>query len=270
MSHAIPRVLGCALGLLAGPGLAFAYPGGTPLFVTDAAPFCSSCHSSVSVDQLQGLPPQRASNELAATKHLATIRAAGEGSPYAELTDAQRDALIAGIEAIDAGSTVRLLVPDTLAPGAVFEATVEATGGGGPVVGLALVDSNQRYQARPAASAGWRVIERPRVVGPDGQAQTRFTDGRNPALSPAISYVNIYGVKAQPSAGKFDTVSATFRLRAPSEPGTYPLAAVFLYGTEKGSPHGAVETAFGVLPRGTYTGHSGRVRFSAVKQIAVK
>ena len=62
----------------------------------------------------------------------------------------------------------------------------------------------------------------------------------------------------------------TLRLRAPSEPGTYPLAAVFLYGTEKGSPHGAVETMRGKAPRGTYLANAGRVRFSDVLQIAVE
>ncbi len=82
--------------------------------------------------------------------------------------------------------------------------------------------------------------------------------------------MNVYDVKADPAAGSYSKVSMTVRLRAPNEPGTYPLAAVFLYGTEKASPHGAVEASLGrILPRGGYTGNSGRVRFSDVLQIQV-
>ena len=33
---------------------AIAYPGGTPVYQTDAAPFCASCHSSRSADALAG------------------------------------------------------------------------------------------------------------------------------------------------------------------------------------------------------------------------
>ncbi len=257
-------------GLLAFAGPVQAYPGGTPAFVTDVAPFCAGCHSSVSEAQLAGVPVARVQAELVANKHIAKIRDAGEDSPYAQLTEAQREELIAGVQAIDANSAVRVLAPSKLEPGAVFEVTVEAKGGGGPVVGLALVDSDQRWQARPAPSAGWHVIEKPRVIGPDGQEQTRFTDGRHPSLAPGIAYVNVYDVKADPAAGSYSKVSMTLRLRAPKEPGTYPLAAVFLYGTEKASPHGAVEASLGrILPRGGYTGNSGRVRFSDVLQIQV-
>jgi mono/diheme cytochrome c family protein len=253
-----------------GPGLAQAYPGGTPAFVTDAAPYCASCHSSVSAAQLTGVPEARVQAELIANKHLAKIRTPAEGSPYAELTDEQRAALIRGIEQIDAASRVDLVTPDALEPGQVFEVTVTATGGGGPVVGIALVDADPRWQARPAASAGWHVLEKPSVVGPDGQAQTDFTDRRNPALAPGISYVNVYGVESDPGAGKFSSVSVTYRLRAPSQPGSYPLGVVMLYGTEKGAPFGAVETIQGDVPRGGFTANSGRVRFGEVRQIRVQ
>ena len=59
------------------------------------------------------------------------------------------------------------------------------------------------------------------------------------------------------------------RCPAPREPGSYPLAAVFLYGTEKGAPHGAVETIRGVVPRGGFSANSGRVRFSEVVRVQV-
>ncbi len=265
-----PLALAAALAVVpAGRGLA--YPGGTPSYVTDVAPFCSSCHSSLVESELAGVPPERAQSELAANKHIVEIRSARRGSPYAGLSEQQRSELIAGIEKIDAAASVQLLAPATLKPGQVFEVTVEAKGGGGPVVGLALVDAAQRFQARPAPGAGWVVMETPRVVGPDGQPQTRFTDGRDPALAPGISYVNVYGVSADTAAGKYSSVSATFRLRAPSQPGTYPLAAAFWYGTEKGSPHGAVDTPTGrKMPVGKFGGHGGRVRFSSVLQIKIE
>ncbi len=266
MRHLLLPAFG--LGLL--PALAFGYPGGTPSYVTDLAPFCASCHSSLSLDSLAGAPEKRAEAELASHKHLAKIRAAKAGSPYAKLTAEQREELIQGIERIDAASSVEIVVPQQLKPGQEFEVTLTARGGGGPVVGLALVDAPHRWQARPAASAGWRIVDRPTVTGPDGQIQTRFLDGRRPDLAPGISYVNVYGIEADPGAGSFSTVQVTYRLRAPVEAGTYPLAAAFLYGTEKGSPHGAVETLQGRAPIGGFGASAGRVRFSEVVQIRVE
>jgi hypothetical protein len=263
-------VLTCLVSLGGLAPMALAYPGGTPSYVTDVAPFCTGCHSSTSPDQLQGVPARRVQAEQAANKHLASIRAAKEGSPYASLTDEQREALIRGIEQIDAASRIEILAPATLKAGQVFEVTLNSTGGAGPVVGLALVDANQRWQARPAASAGWRVLEKPRVTGPDGQPQTRFTDGRNAALAPGTSYVNVYGVSTDPGLGRFSSVSATFRLRAPEAPGEYPLAGVLLYGTEKAAPHGAVESLQGKRPLGGFAGNSGRVKFTPVLRIRVE
>jgi hypothetical protein len=252
------------------PAVADAYPGGTPSFVTDAAPYCASCHSSVSAAQLETVPEPRAQAELAPNKHIAKIRNPKQGSPYAELTEGQREELIQGIERIEAAARVEIVAPATLKAGQVFEVTVTATGGGGPVIGLALVDSAQRWQARPATSAGWYVLEKPSVTGPDGQLQTRFTDGRNPRLAPGLTYVNVYGVEADTAAQRYSKVSVSYQLRAPSLAGTYPLAVAFLYGTEKGSPHGAVETIRGKVPRGGFTANAGRVRFSDVLQIQVR
>lgn len=252
------------------PAVAAAYPGGTPNYVADVAPFCASCHSSVSIDQLQGVPEQRASAELAVNKHIAKIQAAPEGSPYASLSAQERQALIEGIQRIDRNSAVRVVAPQSVNADQVIEVTVQARGGGGPVVGIALVDSDQRWQASPAPSRGWQVIEMPRVTGPDGQPQTDFTSRRNPSLAPAVSYVNVTGIRADPVADRYDDVAVTYRLRAPNRSGTYPLAAAFLYGTEKASPYGAVETIRGRLPLGGTAANSGRVRFSEVLRIEVK
>lgn len=249
---------------------AHAYPGGTPYYVTDVAPFCASCHSSVSADQFSGVPPQRVQAELADGKHLSKIRAATEGSPYAKLSDAQRGELIADVQKIDAASSVKVAAPTSLKAGQVFEVTITAVGGGGPVVGIALVDSNQRWQARPASAAGFHVLDTPKVLGSDGQPQTRFTDARDPALSPGVTYVNVYDVVSSPGQGKFPTVSVTYQLRAPAVPGSYGLGAAFLYGTEKGARNGAVETLRGVQPVGGFTGNGGRVLFSEIVALEVE
>jgi hypothetical protein len=264
------RALLLAWAWLLSSAPAAGYPGGTPSFVTDVAPFCANCHSSVSAEQLAGVPEARVQAELVATKHVARIREARPDGPYGKLSPAARAALLDGIAKIDAATRVALSVPGEVAAGQEFEASVEAVGGGGPVVGIALVDAAHRFQARPATSAGFLVVARPSVRGPDGRPQTRFTDGRNPALPPGVTYVNVYDVVADPAAGKFTTVGASWRLRAPALPGAYPLAAVLLYGTEKGSPHGAVETLQGKQPLGGFGSAAGRVRFSDVVQIRVK
>jgi hypothetical protein len=168
MARLLPAV---ALALCAPAGVA-AYPGGTPYFVTDVAPYCTSCHSSVSASQFTGVPEQRVQAELADAKHLAKIRGAAEGSPYAKLSAEQRATLLEDVQKIDDASSISLAVPPTLGVGQKFEVTVSAIGGGGPVVGIALVDSNQRWQARPATSAGFAVLDTPSVRDPDGKPQT--------------------------------------------------------------------------------------------------
>jgi hypothetical protein len=62
-----------------------------------------------------------------------------------------------------------------------------------------------------------------------------------------------------------------FTLRAPDRPGSYPLAAAYLYGTEKSTVLGYTTNAMGFKePRGGLAGHSGRVLFSDLLQIEVK
>ncbi len=249
---------------------ALAYPGGTPFFVTDVAPYCASCHSSTSDDQLTGAPAARVSAELAANKHIAKIKNVGEQSAYKGLSPEQREALIAGIQKIDAATTIALKAPASVKPGELIDVVVEVTGGSAPVLGIALVDSNQRWQSRPATSVGWQVTAMPVVTGPDGVPQTKFTDGRNSALPPGITYVNVVGITADPGANKYSTVKVAWKLRAPAQAGSVPLAAVLLYGTEISAPNGAVETPMGKSPVGGFTGSSGRVKFSDVQKIEVK
>ena len=93
--------------------LAQAYPGGTPTYQTDVAPYCAGCHSSINEQALAGAG-DRATKEVADNKHLASI-AAGRGA-YEELSEADRQRLIELIRAVDANSTVTVQFPPQVAP----------------------------------------------------------------------------------------------------------------------------------------------------------
>jgi hypothetical protein len=261
---ALAAVLAAALG----PASAGAYPGGTPAFQTDVAPFCAGCHSSRSADALAGAG-ERAERELAETKHLARILA-GQGG-YASLSAPDREALARQIRALDAASTVALACPEAVAPGAVFEAVVEVTGGGGPVAGVGLVDADHRWWARPAASAGWQVVAPPEVTGADGARQEAWLARRPESAGRNLSFVNVTGMASDAARARFARARIVFTLRAPDRPGSYPLAAVFLYGTEKSTVLGYTTDSEGREEvRGGLEGGSGRVLFTPVRRIEVR
>lgn len=250
-------------------GTAGAYPGGTPSYQTDVAPFCAACHSSRDAAALEGAG-ERATKELAANKHIAVIRAADPRSGYASLSEADRATLIGHIEALDRASTVTLEAPASVEAGATFRVTVKVTGGAGPVVGVALVDRAHRWYARPAASAGWQVVAPPEIrVG--GELKTDWLDKRPAAAGRNLSFVNVTDIHSDASKGEFASAEVTFTLRAPAQPGATPLAAAYLYGTEKGSPLGTTTDALGRTRTlgGTGAG-SGRVLFSEVRTIRVE
>ena len=256
------------VALLAAPGVSLAYPGGTPSFQTDAAPYCAGCHSSRSDAALAGAG-ERAAKEVAERKHLSVLLSGQKG--YASLTEADRRALGDQIRALDEASTVTLAAPASLLPGQSFDVRVDVTGGAGPVVGIMLVDRDHRWFARPASSAGWRVIAPPQITGPDGQLQTEWLSRRPEADGRNISYVNVEKIASDSAAKKWSKASVVFTLRAPDHPGVYPLAAVFLYGTEKSSVLGYTTDPVGNKePRGGLTGGSGRVLFTPVQTITVK
>jgi hypothetical protein len=258
-----------ALAAFALATVAGAYPGGTPSYQTDVAPFCASCHSSRDVNALDGAGA-RATKELVENKHLAVIRAADPRSGYAALSEADRAALIGHIEALDRASTVSLEAPASVKAGATFSVTVKVTGGAGPVVGVALVDRAHRWYARPASSAGWQVTAPPEIrVG--GERKSDWIEKRPAAAGRNLSFVNVTGIRSDAAKGEFASAQVTFTLRAPAQPGPTPLAASFLYGSEKGSPLGTTTDAIGekhIL--GGFTGGSGRVLFTPVRMIRVE
>ncbi len=249
------------------PGLGAAYPGGTPSFQTDVAPYCAACHSSRDESALAGAG-DRAAKKVAERGHIAVILSGQKG--YASLSETDRKMLADQIRALDEASTVALAVPASVKAGEAFQVTVSVTGGAGPVVGVALVDRAHRWLARPAASAGWRSAGPPQVTGPDGQPQNEWLSNRPESAGRDISYVNVTGIASDSVAKNWAKASVVFSLRAPDQPGTYPLAAAYFYGTEKSTVLGYTTSPLGRKEvRGGLGGGSGRVLFSKVAQIQV-
>jgi len=215
-------------GTLAVVGLAggaLAYPGGTPSFQTDVAPFCAACHSSLSEDALEGAG-EYATKQLVANKHIAPILA-GKGA-YGELSEADRAALVDHIRAVDASSTIEMTFPPQVRPGESVQVSVTLRGGAGPVVGVALVDRPHRWYARPASSAGWKVLGAPTVIGPDGQPQSKWIDSRPERFGRGLTFVNVTGVEGDAAAGTWSESKVIFTLQAPDKPGDYPLVGDYL------------------------------------------
>jgi hypothetical protein len=246
----------------------FAYPGGTPEFQTDVTPFCAACHSSLEASALAGAG-DRAQMETAKRKHLAAI-ASGEKA-YGKLTEEERATLVGHIQAVDANSTIKLEFPPTVRPGETFQVTVKLTGGAGPVVGVGLVDRAHRWYARSAVTAGWEIVGAPTIIGPNGVPQSDWIENRPERFERNLTYVNVTGVESDATTGKWAKSKVIFTMQAPDKAGEYPLVGVYFYGTEKASPLGFEEhPIYGKIPRGTYTGKSGRVKFSEVNMITVK
>jgi hypothetical protein len=261
------KIVALAAGAAGIAAAAGAYPGGTPTFQTDAAPYCASCHSSLSEEALAGAG-ERAAKELAANKHLATILA-GQGA-YADLGEADRQKLAEYVRAVDAASTIELETPPRVAPGETLAVTVKTTGGAGPALGVALVDAPHRWYARPASAVGWQVASAPTVIA-DGKPQSTWIEKRPENLGRALSFVNVTGVQSDAVLGKWAETKIVFTLRAPDRPGDYPLVAAYFYGTEKASPLGTKMNPLGFAePRGGFTGNSGRVVFTPVRVISVR
>jgi hypothetical protein len=174
-------VLVCAVGALASHGAA-AYPGGTPNYQTDAAPFCAGCHSSREAAALAGAG-ERAEKEVAERKHIAVILSGQMG--YGKLSESDRRTLVDQVRALDEASSVTLKAPAVVKAGEVFQVQVRVTGGAGPVVGVGLVDRPHRWYARPVASAGFAVSAPPEITGSDGKPRTKWLERRPARLQPA-------------------------------------------------------------------------------------
>lgn len=256
-----------ALAVCLGAAGVRAYPGGTPHFQTDVAPYCAACHSSTAETDLAGLG-DRATAELALNKHHAAIRA-GLG-PYAELSEADRALLVEQLITVDRNATIALEAPAQVAIGEIFQVTIKLTGGAGPVVAVGLVDRAHRYFARPASALGWQVVGAPTVIGPRGP-QTEWIEGRPERDGREITFVNVEGTGSSVDRDTWARAKVIFSLRAPLEAGDYPLVGAYFYGTEKAATLSTRQTSDrGPQPLGGFSGASGRIKFSERVLVSVK
>jgi len=246
-----------------------AYPGGTPRAVTNAAPYCATCHSSVNAQQLREMPADASGGLLIENRHYSAITNGDER--YQKLEPADRQKLLDAIKAMDANCKVELAVSAAkVKASGTITVTVTTHGGAGPVVGVMLTDNDLRFQAGPVQAQGFVITKAPDVTGPDGKPQTKFLDGRASELTKNINYVNIQDVQSDPAAGTYPTCKVVWTLAAPAKPGEYTISAAFLYGTEKASPLGRVEAPGGrVLPVGGQSAASGRIQFAKPVKVVV-
>lgn len=246
---------------------AWADPYGPPRAVTDMAPFCATCHASTSLIQLPELSSEAAAAELAESKHLAKIRS---DPAYKDLTAPDREALIAAVKWMDENSSVTLAAPTVVKRNSRIEVIVVTKGGAGPVVGVSLVDSGLRFQARPIGSSGFKVLGPALALGPDRRPQGGWAERRYRGSDLGLATVLISGIHGDAESKRIEETRTTWVLRAPPEPGNYTLAAVFFYGTEKADARGTVMRDGRAEPRGGLQGGSGRVMFSQVAKITVQ
>jgi hypothetical protein len=246
--------------------VALADPYGPPHAVTDMAPFCATCHASTSLGQLPDLAPDIAAGETIEEKHLKEIKT---GSPYKDLTSAERVTLLSAIRWVDEHAAVTIQAPAKAKRNSRVEVTVTTKGGAGPVVGVSLVDSAVRYQARPISSSGFKILGPPLVVGPDRKTQAQWIDRRLKGADMGLNTIMIFGIQGIAVADRVDETRTTWTLRTPAEPGGYTLAAAFYYGTEKAHALGTVIRNGRAEPRGGLTGGSGRIMFSTLIAITV-
>jgi hypothetical protein len=252
---------------LCSSSIASAYPGGPLQDVTDAAPYCAGCHSSTDENQLRDMQGPR-KQQMLASNHIAAIKAGGGN--YSKLTPDQRNQLAADVQKVDDNAKVSLDVPSVLARGADFAARVETQGGSGPVVGVMLLDDDLRNQAREIEAENFAIIGAPEVIGPDGKRQEQWEARRFDDLARNLNFLVVFGVKADLATNQFSSTKVVYNLSAPTKPGKYTMCAAFLYGTEKASPIGRVETHGRTLPLGGFDGASGRIKFSELKTIEVR
>lgn len=245
----------------------YTYPNGPLWYATDVGPFCAGCHASTNAKQFPEHPKEFAEQWTIEGKHLVDFQ---KGEAYKDMKPEEKEQLIAQIKKIDANASVKLDAPKTVKAGETFTVKVTAHGGGGPVNGVALTDNDLRFQARPIPSEGFKIMKAPEIMGPDGKKQTKWNDLRYKKLDGNINFAIIFGIKPDLEKNQFDTSTVEWTLRAPTDPGTYTVAAAFFYGTEMASPLGTIEQFGKKLPKGGFLGHSGRVMFSDVHSITVK
>ena len=263
------RILGlCVMLMPAASSPVDAYSGGPLRNVTDLAPTCAGCHSSFTKDQLRNEPEAFAASQVKEVKH---YKALEEGAgPYAPVSPADRQKLLADVKLMDELAAITLAAPTSLRPGQEAQVTVNVKGGQG-VVGVFLVDTDIRFQARPLQGNAWVIVGAPKIWGSDGQEQTKWVDGRAPGLPKNLNSAIIFDQKSDIAAKKVAEGKVVWTVKAPMEPGTYSLTAAFHFGTERWSPVGTVTTPTGqTFPRGGPGGPSSRIMFAKPVSVTVR
>ncbi|HEV8310821.1 MAG TPA: hypothetical protein VGW35_24440 [Methylomirabilota bacterium] len=261
-------LVGLVATVLAAATVTEAYNGGPVLLITDLASSCAGCHASMQKEQLRNAPEALQNAQWVENKHYKQIEA-GDG-PYKDMTPGDRARLLTDVKAVDAAAAAALTGPASARPGQEITVTATVRGGAGPVVGVFLVDTDVRFQTRPVSADGWFIVGAPKVTGPDGQPQTRWTDGRAEGLRKNLNSALVFNHKSDLEKKAFPESKVVWTLRAPQEPGTYTLYVAFHYGTEKASPVGTVERTGTVLPRGGPGGPSGHILFSKPVSVTVR
>ena len=256
----------CAISILVATAVALADPYGPPHAVTDMAPYCATCHASTSLAQMPDLPPEIAMTETIEEKHLKHIQT---NVAYKDLSSAERQSLLNAVKWADEQATVSITSTTQAKRNSRIEVTVITRGGAGPVIGLSLVNSVVRFQARPIGSSGFKVLGPPLIIGPDRKAQTDWIDRRMRGSELGLSTIMIAGIQGDALNRHVDETRTTWTLRTPPEPGVYGIAAAFYYGTEKTHPVGTVMRNGRAEPKGGPYGGSGRVMFSTLLKITV-
>jgi hypothetical protein len=249
------------------PHAVWSYPSFQRLpYVSDAAPFCAGCHSSVSESYQPELPPEAAKAQVYITKHYKALEEGAGGFKVVE--PEQRKQLLEQAKKIDENSSVKLEASaSTVAPGGTITVTVTTKGGIGPVVGVMLVDEPLRYQARPVQGSGWFIAAPPEIVGSDGKPQSKWLDRRINKQEANLNFALVYDIASDPAKNTYATARVAYRLKAPSTPGEYPMTAAFLYGTGDANElkSGKYED-----PPGGGTAPSGRIQFSNTVKVRVQ
>src|SRR5215472_4117095 len=213
------------------PHTAWSYPSFQRLpYVSDAEPFCTGCHSSVSESYHPELPAEASKAQVYTTKHYKALEEGTGG--YRTVEPEHRKQLLEQAKKIDENSSVKLEASaSTVAPGGTLTITVTTKGGIGPVVGVMLVDEPLRYQARPIQGNGWFIAAPPEIVGSDGKPQSTWLDRRINKQESNLNFALVYDIASDPAKNAYATARVSYMLKAPSTPGEYPITAAFLYGT---------------------------------------
>jgi hypothetical protein len=212
------------------------------------------------------LPADASQAQAYLAKHYKPLEE-GAGA-YKPVEPEQRKQLLELAKMIDRNAAVKLETSaPTVAPGGTLTVTVSTKSGIGPVVGVMLVDEPLRYQARPIQGSGWFIAGPPQIVGSDGQPQGNWLDRRVNKKQTNVNFVLVYGVNSDPAKNTYASSRVSYLLKAPAEPGEYPITAAFLYGT---SDADEMKTGKYVDPSGGGTAPSGRIQFSNVVRVRVQ